>query len=201
MMKDQSKIAEEIVFLLSETNLFDDIKIIGSVQNGKYDAYSDIDIVVSNSGRRPWENVMLASKYIGEEHGCILSDWASSLMPDKYLLSHFTMDYGIMHWLDIGCYSNDRNKNAKQPKLNFDNNSHLAKLLIMNAKYCIRNTKEKMRLNELYVKHFGATSHNLSINKMFMDLRNLLVENELIPVLLRQLDESINLAIKAEKNI
>ena len=48
MMKDQSKIAEEIVFLLSETNLFDDIKIIGSVQNGKYDAYSDIDIVVLN---------------------------------------------------------------------------------------------------------------------------------------------------------
>jgi predicted nucleotidyltransferase len=155
-MSTQSEIDDKVVKLLIDSKHFDSVKLIGSISKNSHDDLSDIDILVSRINRSPKANVELASALIEAELGVKLKGWSLSLLPDKYLISHFLPETPIFWWLDIGC----------MPSLNFEplsradncNNEtmHIAKLWVMNAKRILRNTENRLRVRDLFSKVFGS---------------------------------------------
>lgn len=155
-MTDQIKIAQHISEILTESKLFDSVELCGSVTRKAHDNLSDIDILVSRHDRSPKDSVELASLIIEAEFGVVLRDWSLSLLPDKYLLTHFLPEVSIFWWLDIGCFPNAAFASLYRDDISHNENTHIAKLWVMNAKHMIRGTESRLRIKELYIKVFGA---------------------------------------------
>ena len=154
---------------------------------------SDIDLVLVSRERPPWENVQLASKILQDAYGCLLHDWAVSLIPDKYLISHFVPGYDIMWWVDLGCYPDERFGDISRGDIRVDGNAHLAKLLVMNAKHYIRGTEGRLRIGELYSRVTGISADGQNAPEMFLAVRSKLDEESLSPEFLQKMDAILQL--------
>jgi hypothetical protein len=164
---NQKIIADRVVQTLTKSGQFDGVVLIGSIADGKYDDLSDIDIIVQCSSRSPWDNVTLASGIVEEEHGCLLQDWAGSLIPNKYLISHYLPNCSIMWWLDIGCMPDEGYGKIARSDIHVNRDIHMAKLLIMNAKHFIRETNSRLRIWELFEKATSRKADGLDVVTMF----------------------------------
>ncbi len=171
MYSDQQHLAAEIITTLRRDGLFDKVTLIGSIAQGRYDSMSDIDLILVGNDRPPRENVELASQLLEDKYGCMLADWAGSLIPNKYLMSHFLPGLDIMWWIDIGCYPNPRYENISRSEIEEEWNAHTAKLIVMNAKHYLRGTKGRLRISELYSRAIGYPPKEQSVAEMFTAVR------------------------------
>lgn len=164
---NQVDLATDVIDILKRSGEFETVKLSGSLCGEDYDAYSDIDILLTNNSRSPWENVQLASDILCVERGSILKDWAGSLIPQKYLISHFLLDYPLFWWIDIGCFPTENYSNITRNDIFEDRDSHIAKLLIMNTKYFIRRDNSRLRIRELYLKITNNTPYGKTDKVVF----------------------------------
>lgn len=169
-MRDQHELAQTIVASLKRSGSFDDVQVIGSVATQTFDELSDIDILLFNEQRPPWENVALASDIIADEFGVMLKDWAGSLIPEKYLINHFLPDQPIFWWIDLGCQQNPNFKDITRSDVKEEWNTHIAKLLIMNAKHYIRGDRDRLRVAELYTKVFPSKELPQQLGHAFLEI-------------------------------
>ena len=147
---DQQTIASMVIDALKPSGDFQSVELIGSVANSTQDALSDIDILIADDSRPPWENVELASTVLEKSMGVLLRDWARSLIPEKYLISHFIPGLPILWWIDLGCLPSREYGDILRSDIAQDRNGHLAKLLVMNAKHYIRGDASRLRIAELH---------------------------------------------------
>lgn len=122
---DQQAVARMLVEALKSSGDFQTIRLIGSVAEGTYDSLSDIDILVSDNRRPPWENVELASAIVEGAMGLLLRDWARSLIPEKYLISHFIPNHPLLWWIDLGCLPSPEYEDISRGAITQDWNEHL----------------------------------------------------------------------------
>ena len=191
----QIQLAESIIATLKQEGAFERIDLIGSLSNGSCDSMSDIDLVLVSHERSPWSNVQLASQILQDAYGCLLHDWAGSLIPDKYLISHFLPGCDIMWWIDLGCYPDERYGNISRDDIFEERNAHLAKLLVMNAKHYIRGTENRLRITELYSKATGRPSEGKCVPELFLAVRSELNEEALPVEFVQKMDAVLQLVV------
>ena len=166
-MKDQDEVASLAVAALERSAQFRSVRLIGSVSTGTHDSRSDIDILLRDPTRPPWENVRLASECIGAALGVLLRDWAGSLVPEKYLLNHFLPGYPLFWWIDIGCEGDSAYRDLSRSEVEEERDVHLAKLLVMNAKHFLRRDQARLRIAGLHRKVFPAEDPPAAAAAMF----------------------------------
>jgi predicted nucleotidyltransferase len=155
MQTCQAQLAKLVLNGLQESRKFESVSLYGSVATSGYDELSDIDILVTNSARSPRENVELASQILQQEFDVLLNGWSLALLPDKHLISHFLADASIFWWVDIACFQDDHYAPVLRHEVDQDDNEHIAKLWIMNAKHYLRSTDSRLKIRSLYAKVFG----------------------------------------------
>ena len=166
-MTDLSQNAQELLAILNGCGQFGKVELIGSVAELRHDQNSDIDLLLHDDSRAPWENVQLASDILECEKGCMLRDWAGSLLPEKYLISHFIPGWPIMRWVDLGCLPSYPHGAISRSELHEDRDVHLAKLLVMNAKHYLRGSSGRLRIRDLYEKALRRSSAGLRDGQLF----------------------------------
>jgi len=155
-MKDQSNkviFANEIVDLLQSSGI-ENIKLVGSISENKSDEYSDIDIELKDNKRSPVENITIALNILSEKYDVLFSDWAKSLLPEKYVLSVFLKQENIFSHIDLSCYQDINFPDVTRDQLPQDKVYHIFKLWICNAKQEIRKSHERNLIDSLYSKFF-----------------------------------------------
>ena len=166
-MTDQRELVALVLRALAKTSQFAEVKVVGSISSGRHDGISDIDILICEKSRAPWGNVTLASKILGDALGVTLRDWAGSLIPKKYLISHFLPGYPIFWWVDLGSMSDGVHDDISRNEIPQEKDAHLAKLLIMNAKHFLRGDVERLRIEELHEKIYPDHETECDVATMF----------------------------------
>ncbi|ASP37840.1 hypothetical protein CHH28_03745 [Bacterioplanes sanyensis] len=158
-MNNQLELASTLVNTLQLSQEFESVALYGSVASNHIDELSDIDILVANSKRSPRENVELASQILQQQFDVLLYGWSLALLPDKHLISHFLADTPIFWWIDIACLQDDHYAPVLRHEVDQDDNEHIAKLWIMNAKHYLRSTDSRLKIKLLYAKVFGDSPY------------------------------------------
>lgn len=183
-MQDQSKIASVALDLLGRAQ-FRHIELVGSVAAKCHDPLSDVDILIRDHSRSPRANVEIASQLLQSHFGHLLSDWATSLLPHKYLISLFLPGFPLYWHIDIGCYADPDYPDLNREEVVVDSNSHLAKLLIINAKHYIRGDQTQLRIDDLYRKAIPHGTETMVASK-FQAVFDAIDYRELEPELLQK---------------
>ena len=131
---------------------FEQAELIGSVATDRHDQFSDIDILIRDPRRSPRTNVEVAQSLLVREFGSLLTDWAGSLLPGKCLISLFLPGFPLYWYIDIGCRADPDYPDITRDQIFEDRDTHLAKLLIMNAKHFLRGNAARLRIDDLYRK-------------------------------------------------
>lgn len=182
-MADQYDLARKIISALRQSGLISEVALSGSLARGQYDELSDVDIDVADPLYPPWENVQRAVSIIETQFGILLQEWASSLMPEKYLVSAFLPGQPIWWWVDIGAFPNPAHDEITREDVPQDDNLHLAKLFIMNAKHFLRGTTSRLHIDTVYVRlrddgdnvdqkqKFATVFHSVDFSKLPDEIR------------------------------
>ena len=193
MYTSQIQLAQSIIATLEGAGDFSRVDLIGSLSDGSCDKMSDIDLVLMSPERPPWDNVQLASRILKDVYGSLLHDWAGSLIPEKYLISQFMPGCDIMWWVDIGCHPDERYNDISRDDIDQDGNSHISKLLIMNAKHYIRGAEGRLRIGELYTKSTGCPPGGKGVPELFAAVRAEIDEKRLSVEFVQKMDETLQL--------
>ncbi|NOR45654.1 MAG: hypothetical protein GQ534_08730 [Candidatus Delongbacteria bacterium] len=147
------KFAFKIIELLKTTDI-KQIKLVGSLSENNFDEYSDIDIELNDNKQSPVENINIALNSISKKYDILFSDWAKSLLPDKYVLSVFLKQKNIFRFIDLTCFKDANFSDTTRDQLPQDKIYHIFKLWICNAKQEIRNRHDRNFIDLLFVKLF-----------------------------------------------
>ncbi|MEX0331457.1 MAG: hypothetical protein AB3N64_08555 [Puniceicoccaceae bacterium] len=150
---NQRDLSIEITNALIASAAFETVELRGSLNGGKIDSFSDIDIEVSNNQRAATDNVHVAIEVLRERKKILLIDWATSLLPDQSIASIYLSGYSVFWNVDISCRANQHVK-APENAIIQEKNGHILKLWILNAKYVLRSNTEKCTLDGLFRRLF-----------------------------------------------
>ena len=169
---NQIQLANELIALLQRSGEFDSVELVGSVADSSSDEYSDIDLLVANGNRTYFENVIIASELIKQQHEVAFTDSAGSLLPDKCLMNIFLRNISPFWWIDISCICTERDEPIERDELDVEENEHAAKLWVMNAKYHFRQDPSRITLPTLYSRAFPKAEMPTEVQTVFEDLYN-----------------------------
>ncbi|MBN1592753.1 MAG: nucleotidyltransferase domain-containing protein [Candidatus Coatesbacteria bacterium] len=167
---DQAPLAKTIIETLESSGKFRSVELIGSVADGTQDEYSDIDLLIQDDSRPPYENVELASTIIEASLGLLLRDWARSLIPDKYLINQFLPGVPIFWWIDIGCLSSPEYDDLSPFEIDWDLNEHFAKLIMMSAKHYLRGDLDRLCIRQIHRRLFRDAPDDLPVKELFRQI-------------------------------
>ena len=100
-------------------------------------------------------------------------DWATSLMPNEYIVTFYLKNTSIFWNIDVQFISNSLNKSSSK----FINNPihHLIKLWILNLKYLQRQQYDKLTIKKLVRKldiNDEARSYPKIMREIFENIKN-----------------------------
>lgn len=141
-----------------------DCHLYGSVRNGTFDEYSDIDIEVDVSGV---DNGVFATKLpdiLSEKFEVIFFDYAPSLAPEKYIISVAMSPENPFRMVDICCVAKPHCATVTRQDLASRNNQydHTLKLFVANLKHFLRETDCYADTLKMYSRVFrnDAVAHD-----------------------------------------
>ena len=130
-------------------------KIYGSLDRGDYDEYSDIDIEVVVSGYDNGKFLKRAPEILNEICPVVFSDYATSLMPNEYIVSCAISKENPFLIVDIKCSAVPHIMSISKHDIVNDKNTHILKLWVANAKHYLRGIDCESDINRMYKKVFG----------------------------------------------
>ena len=132
--------ASQIIDVFKRHSDVRDARLEGSLVQGTGDPFSDIDIAVDVSGS---DNGQFALEIPGllEPHFPItFSDWAPSLLPDKYVQTFFLEELPALWHVDVSSVATPHVHSITEVPLN--RADHFLKLWVLHAKKCLRKSPD-----------------------------------------------------------
>lgn len=134
------RIAEQIMAILNEMPEVKGCALYGSLANGTSDELSDIDINVDVSGCDNGRFMLTLAERIGRKIRVYYSDYAPSLVPEKYIVSLAIDEEAPTHVVDLCCSAEPHciGVTKQQVRALNDEFSHILKLWTANWKHHVR---------------------------------------------------------------
>lgn len=132
-------------------------KIVGSLAAGSYDAYSDIDLEIDVSGL---DNGMFALEVPGllqRRYAPLYTDYASSLAPQKYVVSAALFPDQPFMMVDIACVATPHSSAVSPAELSARNSlyAHTCKVFTINLKHMLRGVPCRRDIERMYLRFLG----------------------------------------------
>lgn len=163
-MDERKVIAERIIGLFNTSPKVKYATIRGSIFHEKADEFSDIDLTVDVSGTDNAAFALRISKIIESHFDIWFVDWATSLLPQEYVISIYLKNTSIFWNEDIACTATPHIETIQV----FQNDpfQHALKLWILNLKYLHRQDLSKPSIDRLAQKVVGNQMDGNSFQKM-----------------------------------
>lgn len=132
--------AKRIMELLNEMPEVIGCELYGSIAEGTYDELSDIDINVDVSGHDHGIFMLTLAKRMGEKIRVYYSDYAPSLVPEKYIVSMAINEEKPTCVVDVCCCASECRSAVTRQQVRALNDpfSHMLKLWTANWKHYVR---------------------------------------------------------------
>lgn len=132
--------AEKVMDILKSLPQVNDCKLYGSLANGTYDELSDIDIEIDVSGYDNGRFMMELESLLSDRLNIIFSDYAPSLVPDKYIVSLAIDEDNPFLILDLYCTAEPHCSTVSKQQAMSANDfyTHMLKLWVANLKHYFR---------------------------------------------------------------
>lgn len=133
-------IAEKIMAMLDNMPEVKSCALYGSLTNDTYDELSDIDINIDVSGSDNGQFMLTLAERIGEKISVFYSDYAPSLVPEKYIVSIAIDENNPTCVVDLCCTAQPHCTTVEKQQVRALNDefSHVLKLWTANWKHHIR---------------------------------------------------------------
>ena len=170
--------ANEVCAFLRSLPEVQECHLYGSVRNGTYDEYSDIDIEIDVSGV---DNGVFATKLpdiLSEKFEVIFFDYAPSLAPEKYIVSVAMNPENPFRMVDICCVAKPHCATITRQELSSRNDQydHTLKLFVANLKHFLRATDCYADVLKMYSRIFREDmvirDEEYMLNAVYRWLRN-----------------------------
>ena len=132
--------------------------IYGSIANGSFDEYSDIDIELDLSGHDNGAFLKKAAEELQKQYPVIFSDYAPSLLPEEYVVSCAISEDNPFLIVDIKCTANPHVYSLSKKDIRNDKYTHILKLWVANMKHYLRGYDCKNDICRMYQKIFNELS-------------------------------------------
>lgn len=131
--------------------------LYGSLSNGTFDEYSDIDIEIDVSGIDNGIFVTKIPEILSAKYDVIFYDYAPSLAPDKYIISVAINDDNPFMMIDIACVATPHCDTVLKQNLAALNNryDHTLKLFTANLKHYLRGADCYDDIQKMYGRILG----------------------------------------------
>ena len=143
-------------------------KLYGSLNNGNYDEYSDIDVEIDVSGIDNGKFLKRVPIFLSEIYPVIFSDYAPSLLPDEYVVSCAISSDNPFLIADIKCVAKPHIRSITKQDLINDKDIHILKLWVANTKHYLRGQACDDDIKKMYRKVFGDNRY--SVRTMLLDV-------------------------------
>lgn len=132
--------AENIMKIIRNLPNVKNCKLYGSLADGKYDELSDIDIEINVSGYDNGKFMIELVNLLSDKLNIIFTDYAPSLVPDKYIVSLAINEENPFLILDLCCIAEPHCRTVTKQQLISANNfsTHMLKLWVANLKHFSR---------------------------------------------------------------
>jgi len=170
--------AKEVCAFLKSLSEVKSCAVYGSLCNGTYDEYSDIDIEIDVSGV---DNGVFATKLpdiLSENFEVIFFDYAPSLAPEKYVISVAINTENPFRMVDICCVAKPHCSTVTRQDLASLNNQydHTLKLFVANLKHFLRESDCYADILKMYNRIFQnetvTHSEEYMLNAVYHWLQN-----------------------------
>jgi len=133
-------IAENIIALLNDMSEVKGCVLYGSLSEGTYDALSDIDINIDVSGSDNGQFMLALAERLSKSIPVYYSDYAPSLVPEKYIVSLAIDEEHPTRVVDLCCTAEPHCTTVSQQQVRGLNDkfSHTLKLWTANWKHHVR---------------------------------------------------------------
>ncbi len=134
--------AGEIITVLNDIPVVKGCTIYGSLSTNTHDTLSDIDIEIDVSGHDNGQFMMDLNGLLKDKIKIFYSDYAPSLIPEKYIVSIAIDEYNPFLVVDLCCTAKPHctTVTRQQARERNDNITHLLKLWTANLKHYIRGS-------------------------------------------------------------
>lgn len=151
------KFANEICTFLQSMPEVKSCQLYGSLAEGTFDEYSDIDIEIDVSGE---DNGIFLTKLpvlFAKKYDIVFCDYAPSLAPEKYIITIATNTENPFMIVDISCVATQHCDTVSKKDLMALNNryDHTLKLFAANLKHYLRGVECYDDIEKMYGRIFG----------------------------------------------
>ncbi len=173
MNLERKEMIQELLNFFGKLPEVNSVTLRGSILSGKTDRFSDIDLLIEGSFSDIEKFTILTLQRIENYLEMEFFDWATSLMPNEYIVTFYLKNTSIFLNIDVQFISNSLDKSSSK----FINNPthHLIKLWILNLKYLQRQQYEKLTIKKL-ARKLDITDEVLSypkiMRKIFENIKN-----------------------------
>lgn len=134
--------ANQIMTILEDMPEVKRCRLYGSLSDGTYDALSDIDIEVDVSGYDNGRFMLELPERLGSRIHVYYSDYAPSLVPERYIVSIAVDEKNPFCMADLCCTANPHCHTVSKEQIRSRNEecTHILKLWTANLKHFVRGT-------------------------------------------------------------
>ena len=173
MHLERKELIQEILNFFGKLPEVNSVTLRGSIVSGKTDRFSDIDLLIEGAFSDIEKFATLILQRIDSHFEIEFFDWATSLMPNEYIVTFYLKNTSIFWNIDVQFISDSLHK----PSSNFINNPlyHLIKLWILNLKYLQRQQYDKLTVEKLARKleiTDDITYYPKVMRKIFENIQN-----------------------------
>lgn len=172
-------LANQVSAYLSALPQVKNCRFYGSLANGSFDGYSDIDVEIDVSGLDNGQFLLEIPDFISRQFPVIFFDFAPSLAPEKYVVSVAIDTENPFGIVDISCAAQPHFRTVSKQDFIARNDPycHILKLFVINLKHCIRQADCLGDIQRMYQKVYRANTHPRSRQEMLADVYHWLKEN------------------------
>lgn len=147
MYIEREKLIEELLNVFAKFPEVNSVTLRGSTLSGKTDRFSDIDLLVKSTFSDIETFAARMLQRIDHHFKIEFFDWATSLMPEQYVVTFYLKNTSIFWNIDVQLISDSFNK----PSSKLINNPmhHLLKIWILNLKYLQRQQYHRLTIKKL----------------------------------------------------
>lgn len=167
-MPDIKKTAHEVCEFLKTLPGVTGCQLYGSLSNGTFDEYSDIDVRVDVSGMDNGQFLLELPELFAAKFQVYFYDFAPSLAPEKYVVSLALDEERPYRLVDIHCVAEPHCASVTPEVLKKKNNpyDHLLKLFSVNLRHYLRGSECYDDIRKLYDRVFGEKEGEHSERQM-----------------------------------
>ena len=151
------KFANEICAFLQSIPEVKSCKLYGSLAEGIFDEYSDIDIEIDVSGEDNGIFLTRLPALFAKKYDIVFCDYAPSLAPEKYIVTIATNAENPFMIIDISCVATPHCDTVSKQDLMALNTryDHTLKLFAANLKHYLRGFDYCEDIEKMYGRIFG----------------------------------------------